>query len=211
MGDLQALLEMSEANHSHLCPRQVLGIRMGLAAASILGLEVPCHDKRLLVIVETDGCFVTGIQVATGCAVDHRTLRIEDYGKVAATFVHINTNHVIRIVPCKDIRERALRFAPHENRRYFAQLLGYQVMPIDELFTIQEVSLTPAAEILLSQPGKRTTCDRCGEEIINGREIHFNGIALCRGCLGMAYYQVPEPAMPAILSRWDEVWADLPG
>jgi formylmethanofuran dehydrogenase subunit E len=192
MAELDKLLKISASNHRHLCPRQVLGIRMGLAGASILNIEVPCNDKRLLVIVETDGCFVSGILAATGCNVNHRTLRIEDYGKVAATFVHVSTAQSIRLAPRNDIRQRAQFYAPHADRRYQAQLLGYQAMPIDELFTVQEIRLNSTLESLLSQPGKRTSCDRCGEEIINGREIQEDGLTLCIACKGAAYYQVAE-------------------
>jgi formylmethanofuran dehydrogenase subunit E len=59
--DLQSLLEKSAANHSHLCPRQILGVRMGLTGMRALGFDAPPPKKRLLVIVESDGCFADGI------------------------------------------------------------------------------------------------------------------------------------------------------
>ncbi|HZY41747.1 MAG TPA: FmdE family protein, partial [Anaerolineae bacterium] len=76
MPTLKELLQQSAAMHQHLCPRQVLGARLGLLAGFELGLTVPQSDKRLLAIVETDGCFADGIAVATGCTVGHRTLRV---------------------------------------------------------------------------------------------------------------------------------------
>src|SRR5512147_77469 len=99
MNDLPTLLAASAARHSHLCPRQVLGVRTGLAGLAALSLLPPLRDKRLLVIVETDGCFTDGIEVSTGVAVGHRTLRVEDYGKIAATFVNIPTGEALRISP----------------------------------------------------------------------------------------------------------------
>ncbi len=96
---LQELLQATAARHYHLCPRQVLGVRMGMLAAQLLHLDLPQTDKRLLTIVETDGCFIDGIAVATGCWVGRRTLRIEDYGKVAATFVDTQTEQAIRLTP----------------------------------------------------------------------------------------------------------------
>jgi formylmethanofuran dehydrogenase subunit E len=33
MPTLKELLELSSARHQHLCPRQVLGVRMGICAA----------------------------------------------------------------------------------------------------------------------------------------------------------------------------------
>ena len=40
--------------HSHACPRQVLGIRMGILAGKLLDIPVPQIDKRLLTITETE-------------------------------------------------------------------------------------------------------------------------------------------------------------
>ncbi len=60
---------------------------MGLLAGRWLGLDVPRDDKRLLTFVETDGCAADGVSSATGCRVGGRTLRVIDFGKVAATFV----------------------------------------------------------------------------------------------------------------------------
>src|SRR5512141_2763814 len=91
MPDISALLALSSARHSHLCPRQVLGVRMALAGAMALDLDLPRQDKRLLVIAETDGCFIDGLEVAAGISAGRRTLRIIDYGKVAATFVNAST------------------------------------------------------------------------------------------------------------------------
>jgi formylmethanofuran dehydrogenase subunit E len=197
MPDLQTLLEYSANRHTHLCPRQVLGVRLGLAGAATLSIEVPQTKKRLLTIVETDGCFADGVEVATGCTLGHRTLRVEDYGKIAATFVDTYSGRAIRVAPHLDVRQKACNYAPHEQRRYFAQLDGYQVMPIEELVNVQEVQLSaPIAEIL-SRAGVRVNCSFCGEEIINQREIMIDDQALCKSCAGTSYYRLeptPEPA-----------------
>jgi hypothetical protein len=58
--------------HPRLCPRQVLGLRMGLEAGLLLGREVPRTDKRLVALVETGGCFADGVSVATGCWLEVR-------------------------------------------------------------------------------------------------------------------------------------------
>ncbi len=188
---LAQILEESSARHSHLCPRQVLGARIGLAGGNALGLELPRADKRLLVILETDGCFADGINVSTGTSIGHRTLREEDYGKIAATFADTVTGRAIRIAPRLDVRQHAWKYAPGETRHYFAQLLAYQVMPEEELLNCQEVQLNPSLESILSRAGVRTNCSACGEEIINEREIVRNGEVLCRACSGQAYYQIP--------------------
>lgn len=191
--ELQSLLERSTAHHSHLCPRQILGVRMGLAGMSTLGFDAAPTGKRLLVIIETDGCFADGITAATNCTVGHRTLRVEDYGKVAATFVDVKTGQAIRVTPATNIRDRAYAYAPGESRHYFAQMQAYQIMPDQEMFTITDVQLATPVEAIVSRPGIRVNCDVCGEEIMNEREIEQHGFTLCRACAGSAYYQLPVP------------------
>ena len=197
MTDLQTLLEDSAGRHTHLCPRQVMGVRLGQAGASALGIEVPQRKKRLLTIIESDGCFADGVEVATGCTVGHRTLRVEDYGKVAATFVDTKFSRAVRVAPHLDVRQKAFQYAPHQEKRYFAQLCAYQVMPIDELVDIQEVQLTIPIKEIISRVGVRVNCGICGEEIINEREIMRNDMPLCRACAGTPYYHVVQaPALP---------------
>ncbi|RPI92411.1 MAG: hypothetical protein EHM40_13140 [Chloroflexi bacterium] len=58
---MQHLLDISSRDHSHLCPRQILGVRLGLAGMKALDLMAPPAKKRLLTILETDGCFADGI------------------------------------------------------------------------------------------------------------------------------------------------------
>jgi formylmethanofuran dehydrogenase subunit E len=155
MNTLEQLLQQSAELHRHLCPRQVLGVRMGLAAGQLLGLDLPQADKRLLTIVETDGCFTDGVAVATNCWVGRRTLRVLDYGKVAATFVDTQTGTARRIAPNAEARTHAAAYAPEAHNRWEAMLLGYQRMPQELLLCWQAVELTtPIAEIL-SRPGAR--------------------------------------------------------
>lgn len=61
-------------------------------------------------------------------------------------------------------------------------------MPSHELFTTQPVSLMLDLEKIISQPGLCVICAGCGEEIMNGREIHRDGENLCRACNGESYY-----------------------
>ncbi|MFN8442041.1 MAG: FmdE family protein [Caldilineaceae bacterium] len=192
MQNIESLLKLSSARHAHVCPRQVLGVRIALAGAAALGLELPRTDKRLLVIVETDGCFADGIEVTTGCTMGHRTLRLADYGKIAATFADAKTGVAVRVAPRLDVRERATHYAPDEPRHYFAQLQAYMIMPDEELLTLEPVTLTPSLETILSRPVIRTNCAHCGEEIINEREVVRDGVVLCYACAQGGYYQGPN-------------------
>ncbi len=188
MTQLDELLQASAALHNHLCPRQVLGVRMGMYAAEILGIECPQPKKRLFTFVETDGCFADGVAVATGCTLGHRTLRLMDYGKVAATFVDTDSEQSIRIRPRLDVRSRAALCKPDERSRWHSQLEAYQVMPLAELFEVEVVALSLSLEDIISRPGVRVNCSICGEEILNEREFVIEGSVLCRTCAGDGYY-----------------------
>ncbi len=174
---------------------------MGLLAARVLDLDLPQADKRLLTIAETDGCFTTGIAVATNCWVNHRTLRIEDYGKVAATFVDTLSGRSIRISPHPGARSRAIALTPQARNHWEAMLLGYQELADDELLTVRPVVLTTPPDKLLSHAGRRVTCEICGEETMNEREVATGGKILCRACAGEAcYYSNSGPGDEAMQS-----------
>ncbi|KXK16000.1 MAG: formylmethanofuran dehydrogenase subunit E [Chloroflexi bacterium OLB14] len=173
--DIKPFLDIASRDHSHLCPRQILGVRIGLKGMADLALQLFTKPKHLLIISETDGCFVDGVIAATNCTVGHRNLRIEDYGKIAATFINTKTNYAIRIAPALDVREKAYHYAPEEKRHYFAQMQAYQTMPDDELLTVQEIELNFSVEEIISRAGRRVNCEKCGEEIINEREVILEG------------------------------------
>ncbi|NJC98065.1 MAG: formylmethanofuran dehydrogenase [Anaerolineales bacterium] len=191
MWSLESILQESASRHRHLCPRQVLGARMALFASELFALDLPRMDKRLLVISETDGCTVDGLVAASGCHVGGRTLRILDFGKVAATFVDIDTETAIRIRPRREARSLARTYVPTAKNKWEAMLRGYQIMPYSELFEYQHVRLNGPVSALLSRPSAKAVCGSCGEEIINGREVMRAGEVLCRPCAGDGYYHSP--------------------
>ena len=46
MADLHRLLEHTSSLHKHLCPRQVLGVRMGMYAGELLDLRRSAQAER---------------------------------------------------------------------------------------------------------------------------------------------------------------------
>ncbi|MEZ4592875.1 MAG: FmdE family protein [Chloroflexota bacterium] len=196
---LPQLLARSAERHHHLCPRQVLGVRLGLGGLIALGLLTAdattpfCNNnKRLLTIVETDGCGADGIAVVTDSFVGRRTLRVEDYGKVAATLIDTHTGQAVRVAPTAVSRSLAQQYAPNQPSRWHEYLIGYQHIPDEMLVTVQAVTLRrPLAEIL-SEPGQRAICQQCQEEVMNEREVvDGNGRILCQACAGNSYYTTP--------------------
>ncbi len=197
-------LRRSAERHAHLCPRQVLGARLALAGAAALGIAVPQADKRLLAIVESDGCFSDGVAAATGCAVGHRTMRVEDVGRIAATFVDTAGGVAVRVRPQRGVRERlagwddgaaALAAALGVAARWARYVLAYQRMPDSALLDVVEVELAVDAAALLSHPDRRAVCRACGEEVFNGREVDTADGPLCRPCADPAgaYYRPRAP------------------
>jgi formylmethanofuran dehydrogenase subunit E len=189
---LDEILCESASRHRHLCPRQVLGARMGLYAGELLGLDLPRGDKRLLAISETDGCAVDGLIAATGCRVGSRTLRILDFGKVAATFIDTHTEQAVRLAPNPLARSLAPEYAPVARNDWMAMLVGYQRMPVEKLLCFKQVHLNLSLKDVVSKPGRKSRCELCGEEIINGRELVREDSVLCRSCAGERYYQILE-------------------
>ena len=197
MDNIDELLDKSARMHRHLCPRQVLGVRMGLLAGKILGLQVPQKGKRLLTFIETDGCAADGVSVATNCWVGRRTLRVEDHGKVAATFADTKSGVAVRIIPSRFARQLAHEYAHEAGNKWQAYLLGYKRMPMVELFSHQFVTLKEPLDWIISKPGVRTKCQVCSEEIINEREVLRDGEVLCRACAGESYY-LPLTTVPRV-------------
>ena len=193
---LRPLLEESAARPNHLCPRQVLGVRLGLRGLLALDLIDETHppfdnkNKCLLTIVEMDGCGADGISVATDCQVGRRTMRVLDYGKMAATLIDTKTERAVRVWPRLDIRQTAQRYVPDAHSRWHAYLEAYQLIPDEELLHIQPVELTQSLVEILSRPNLRTNCNQCGEEVMNERELMVNGRTLCQSCAGNSYYNI---------------------
>jgi formylmethanofuran dehydrogenase subunit E len=187
--DLPAALERLRPLHDRLCPRQVLGARIGLYGGALLGLTLPqgLADKRLLVFVETDGCFADGVWAATGCTVGHRTLRVVDHGKAAATFVDTASGEAVRVWPDPSARERARAYAPAAADAWHAQRDGYAAIPAVELLLARPVQLAESLAAILSRPGARVVCVACGEEVMNEREVLVDGRPHCRDCAHQPY------------------------
>jgi formylmethanofuran dehydrogenase subunit E len=119
-------------------------------------------------------------------------MRIEDCGKTAVTFVDTLTEQAIRIAPKSNIRELAWEYAASARNKWEAQLIGYQHIPDELMFNRQRVTLTVPVRQIVSQPGLRVSCEICGEEIINQREVVREGTVMCKPCAGGSYFRFVE-------------------
>lgn len=186
MRPLDELLQDAVAFHGHLCPGQVLGVRMAMAGCRALGIEEPrSMGKNLVVFVEIDRCATDAIQAVTGCSLGKRTLKHLDYGKMAATFVNVLTGEAVRVAARDDARERASAYAADMTDARKAQIAAYGMMPEPELLRLTPVVIQPG---WLDRQRVRVACQLCGEGVNYGLEIRSNGLTLCRSCVGGGYY-----------------------
>ncbi|MGE5239077.1 MAG: FmdE family protein [Chloroflexota bacterium] len=200
VGDFEDLLAESVKTHGHLCPGQVLGVRMALHGLSEIGIAEPkgCDRKKLIVFVETDRCATDAIQSVTGCSLGKRTLKFMDLGKMAATFLNLATGCAVRIVAREDAKEKARECRPDASDRYVAQAEAYRRMMDTDLFVTQRVGVTVNPHDMPGRPLSRVTCDLCGEHVQDGREVRRGAATLCRSCAEGSYFTREEDINPAV-------------
>ena len=187
----EELLEESVRTHGHLCPGQVLGVRMSLCGLQQVGIKDPkgSDRKNLVVFVEIDRCATDAIQSATGCSLGKRTMKFMDYGKMAATFIHVKTGMAVRIIAREDSRDKAKEYFPRVQDAYHAQLEAYKIMPDADLFDMENVDVKIMPEDMPGRPLRRVRCGACGEYVQDMREVRKDGKILCRPCVSGRYYQ----------------------
>lgn len=188
--DFEKLLDESVAIHGHLCPGQVLGVRMSMFGLDKVGITDPKgrNRKDLIVFVEIDRCATDAVQSVTGCSPGKRTLKLLDYGKMAVTFANLKTGEAVRVLAREESKETAKNYFPEIEDKYERQTAAYKVMPDSELFTYVPVSVTIPEEDMPGRPLRRVQCDRCGEFVQDSREVHENNTMLCRACARGTYY-----------------------
>jgi formylmethanofuran dehydrogenase subunit E len=180
------LLDEAVAFHGHLCPGQVLGVRMTLAGCRALSLPHPQQaGKRLVVFVEIDRCATDAIEALTGVSLGKRTLKHVDHGKMAATFVDTTTGAAVRVAAREEARELARALVPEESDLRRAQTVAYRTLDEVSLLALAPVAVDPA---WLRRQRRRVRCASCGEGVNYEREIRVGGRTLCRACAGDCYY-----------------------
>lgn len=191
MKSLEEYLVLAGQSHGHMFPGQVLGVRMAMLGLKELGIDDPVkHRKRLLTFVEIDRCATDAVSLVTGCRLGKRSLKYLDYGKVAATFVDLETKRAVRVVARDDSREKAKAMLAELGDPYRQQLEAYKVMDDADLFILHRVQVRLKPEDLPGRPRSRVVCERCGEGVNDRRERLVDGRVLCRNCAGESYYEL---------------------
>jgi formylmethanofuran dehydrogenase subunit E len=197
MESLDSLLREAEIAHGHLCAGQVLGVRMAMLGCRLLGIEDPrglvtrADRKRLVTFVEIDRCATDAIAVVTGCRLGKRALKFRDWGKMAATFVDLQTHRAIRIAARESSKDLARQLHPEMENKNQQQMAAYRELSDQDLFAEQWVQVTLDAREFPGYKGQRVACAECGEGINYDRFLVRDGQTLCLSCASPEerYYQ----------------------
>ena len=185
------LLKESVQDHGHLCPGQVLGVRMAMLGLNLLGLDPDnlAHLKRLITFVEVDRCAADAIASVTGCKLGRRSLKFKDYGLMAATFLDLETESAYRVIALETSRVLVPRHAKPSQDRRKMEVEAYSKMELEDLFRIERVRVH-LSELELPGPArKKVPCEICGELVRDGKEVVQDGKTLCRPCSGDCYFE----------------------
>ena len=191
MKSLDEYLRDAEHAHGHICAGQVLGVRLAMLGLQKLGIDDPQGKdrKRLITFVEIDRCATDAIAVVTGCRLGKRALKFRDWGKVAATFVDVESGKAIRIAARESSKRLAREMHPEIADKNQQQMRAYREMPDAGLFATRWVKVELLPEDFPGYKGERIICEQCGEGINFRREVEKNGKVLCRACAGESYYE----------------------
>jgi len=152
---------------------------MARLALKELEIENPKKSRDLIVYVECDRCLTDAIGTVTGCKLGKRSLKSMDYGKSAASFLNLKTGKAIRILSVKKTR-------PPQG----ADLVKFfENVPDEDMFIVRPVKINYKPEDLPGKPTIAATCQKCGEDIIDGRHVSGDDADICKPCAYGAYYK----------------------
>ena len=194
MKSLAEYLEDAAAAHGHLCAGQVLGVRMAMYGMKMLGIADPTGKdrKRVVTFVEIDRCATDAIMVVTGCRLGKRALKFRDWGKMAATFIDLETGKAVRVAATESSKTLAASMHPELGSKNQQQMRAYQEMADNQLFHTQWVKVDLSPQEFPGYKGERIVCSECGEGISYRREIRRKEKILCRACAGERYWTTLE-------------------
>lgn len=191
MQAFQTLLDQSSQAHGHLCPGQVVGVRMAMLGCRLIGLDEPTRRdqiKKLLVYVEMDRCTADAVAHVTGAKLGRRSLKFMDYGIMAATFVNLETGKAYRVLSTEEARSLAAVYASEIEGKSARQLAAYKRMPDSVLFRVQKVRVKLHECDLPGPTRRKVVCSRCGQTVRDRREVHVAGHPLCKPCTEACYF-----------------------
>jgi formylmethanofuran dehydrogenase subunit E len=199
MHELDEMFEIGMKFHGHKCPAMPMGLRAGLAAMKVLGVE-RARDKELYVVSETGkghaaGCFLDGIMTATGCTYGKSNIEKRYFNKMAFTLIDQKNGQAVRVALKPEFFEKALSspfvqkrkngVPPQDIEAEITDPLVNRILSIDEsvFLDIGQVHQVEVKKTKGIFSAKR--CGQCGElTFVNKLRATESGQLLCIPCSG---------------------------
>lgn len=190
------MLEMGFAFHGHRCPAMPLGLRSGLKAMDVLGVE-RSQDKELYLISETGkghamGCFLDGAMVATGCTYGKSNIEKTYWNKMAFTLIDIKKGKAVRVALKPEFESKALHspFVEQRKRGVPPQDVPPEVLKplLDNVLTMPEEQFLTVSDVFEYQCNgtegcfDAIACSECGELVFENAARLKNGKPVCQAC-----------------------------
>jgi formylmethanofuran dehydrogenase subunit E len=191
MQDFETLLQGSAKAHGHICPGQVVGVRMAMLGCNLIGLDEPSQMpqiKKLIVYIEIDRCAADAIAYVTGVKLGRRSLKFMDNGIMAATFVNLENGKAFRILSTESSRDLSAEYAPDVQDKRQQQLEAYKKMPDQILFDVEPVVVNVPAHDMPGPSRFKCHCEKCGQVVRDKKEVLLGDKVLCKPCAYGTYY-----------------------
>lgn len=121
--------------HGHLGPFLVIGVRAGLTGLMKLGIERGDPKLSVTAMLKNSipfSCVLDGVQVATGCTIGNKRLRLEDSSKVAIKFENNDGKRVEVEVKSAALDNLIEQLSAKNVEAEEVKRLGYITASIDE-------------------------------------------------------------------------------
>ncbi|RMG71158.1 MAG: tRNA CCA-pyrophosphorylase [Nitrospirae bacterium] len=198
MKEFKEYLEVGLKFHGHRCPAMPMGLKAGLYAMQLLGVE-RAKDGQLQAIVELDEnhcatCFADGVQVATGCTYGKGNIKRTGYGKWGLTLIDKKTSRAVRVVPKAEVmqKNKETEFMKMRKSGVPASQVPEEVVqplfesvvnaPPEQIFNHSEVFQYEWKD----EPHTFDTivCSSCGEMVVERNARVKGGQVVCIPCSG---------------------------
>ena len=197
MKGLEEYLDVAYKFHGHKCPAMPMGLRAGLAAMRVLGVE-RSQDKELVVEAETGkghaaGCFLDGVMTATGCTYGKANIQKLYYSKMAFTLTDTKSGRSVRVSLKPEFFEKALQspFVQERKKGVPPQAIPATITDplVDRILHIPESDFLNIGEVFVKEIKKSSgnfdiaRCAKCGEAVFTDKLTESaDGRMLCIPC-----------------------------
>ncbi len=172
--------------HGHLCLGQVLGVHLAERGMEVIRTTDP---NEIIVYVENDRCIADAIQIITGTRLGRRSMKLVNYGKMAATFINTRTGDAYRVWVSGKVNEMIGEISSDMQEREMQYKTVLESCS-DDIVSVQRVSVDIPGWEMPGKPQRIVICNRCKEKVMDGKDVLHDDGPLCMACAGNPYYQL---------------------